>query len=75
MAAPAAHEERASIEAATSAAAVDAAAAEIETTRAGEPPVKLQWGQVVEIDDSYLRASAFTRFWRSVLFQMILFGA
>ncbi|KFZ12158.1 hypothetical protein V501_04354, partial [Pseudogymnoascus sp. VKM F-4519 (FW-2642)] len=40
-----------------------------------ERDVKIQWGQVVEIDDSYLRASKFTRFYRSVLFQMILFGA
>ncbi|OBT73199.1 hypothetical protein VF21_08712 [Pseudogymnoascus sp. 05NY08] len=40
-----------------------------------EPDVKMQWGQVVEIDSSYLHASKFTRFYRSVLFQMILFGA
>lgn len=51
-----------------------------EVTGAGveeaqESDVKMQWGQVVEIDDSYLRASKFTRFYRSVLFQMILFGA
>ncbi|KFY42575.1 hypothetical protein V494_02347, partial [Pseudogymnoascus sp. VKM F-4513 (FW-928)] len=32
-------------------------------------------GRVVEMDDSYLRASSFTKFWRSVLFQMLLFGA
>lgn len=69
MAEPPAHDERASIEGIET----TAAAADVDATR--EPSVKLQWGQVVEIDDSYLRASAFTRFWRSVLFQMILFGA
>lgn len=47
--------------------------AAVKDTR--EPDVKIQWGQVVEIDESYLRASKFTRFYRSVLFQMILFGA
>jgi hypothetical protein len=51
-----------------------------EVTGAGveetqEPDVKMQWGQIVEIDDGYLQASKFTRFYRSVLFQMILFGA
>ena len=66
MAAPA-HEERASVD------GVEALGADVEDTR--EPSVKLQWGQAIEIDDSYLRASAFTKFWRSVLFQMILFGA
>ncbi|OBT49557.1 hypothetical protein VE04_10269, partial [Pseudogymnoascus sp. 24MN13] len=30
-----------------------------------EPDVKIQWGEVVEIDNSYLRASKFTRFYRS----------
>lgn len=35
----------------------------------------MQWGQVVEIDEGYLRASKLTKFWYSVLFQMILFGA
>ncbi|KFZ19625.1 hypothetical protein V502_03523, partial [Pseudogymnoascus sp. VKM F-4520 (FW-2644)] len=52
---------------------VEATGAEVDVTR--EPSVKMQWGQPIEIDDSYLRASAFTKFWRSVLFQMILFGA
>lgn len=32
-------------------------------------------GQSIEIDEAYLRASKTTKFWRSVLFQMILFGA
>ncbi|EFQ30384.1 major facilitator superfamily transporter [Colletotrichum graminicola] len=32
-------------------------------------------GPIEEIDDGYLRASGFTRFYRGVLFQMILFGA
>ncbi|OBT81517.1 hypothetical protein VE02_09755 [Pseudogymnoascus sp. 03VT05] len=45
----------------------------VEDTR--DLDVKMQWGQVVEIDSSYRRASKFTRFYRSVLFQMILFGA
>lgn len=40
-----------------------------------EPSVVMQWGQVVEIDDAYLRASMGTKIWRSVLFQMVLFGA
>ncbi|KFY25750.1 hypothetical protein V493_04480 [Pseudogymnoascus sp. VKM F-4281 (FW-2241)] len=48
---------------------------DVHVDDAREPSVKLQWGQVVQIDDSYLCASAFTKFWRSVLFQMILFGA
>jgi hypothetical protein len=47
--------------------------AEVETNR--EPSVRMQWGQVVEIDDAYLRASMGTKIWRSVLFQMVLFGA
>lgn len=66
VAAPA-HDERASIK------DIEVAGADVDDTR--EPSVKLQWGQPVEIDDAYLRASAFTKFWRSVLFQMILFGA
>ncbi|KFX95255.1 hypothetical protein O988_05879 [Pseudogymnoascus sp. VKM F-3808] len=37
--------------------------------------VKSQNGVDGEIDTSYLRASRFTKFWRSVLFQMLLFGA
>lgn len=32
-------------------------------------------GQGSEIDEAYLRASSLTKFYRSVLFQMILFGA
>lgn len=32
-------------------------------------------GQGSEIDEAYLRASSVTKFYRSVLFQMILFGA
>lgn len=47
--------------------------AAVETNR--EPSVIMQWGQVVEIDDAYLRASMGTKIWRSVLFQMVLFGA
>lgn len=39
------------------------------------PVENIQWGQVVEIDEAYLRASKATKFWRSVLFQMVLFGA
>lgn len=35
----------------------------------------LVYGQPAEIDEAYLRASKTTKFWRSVLFQMILFGA
>ncbi|GAM34500.1 hypothetical protein TCE0_015f02123 [Talaromyces pinophilus] len=35
----------------------------------------LQWGEVVEIDEEYLRASKTTQFMRGVFFQMILFGA
>lgn len=48
-------------------------AAKVETN--GEASVEMQWGQVVEIDDTYLRASMGTKIWRSVLFQMVLFGA
>lgn len=40
-----------------------------------EPSVVMQWGQVVEIDETYLHASTGTKIWRSVLFQMFLFGA
>ncbi|CAG8196454.1 unnamed protein product [Penicillium olsonii] len=32
-------------------------------------------GQIEEFDDGYLQASTFSRFYRGVLFQMILFGA
>lgn len=32
-------------------------------------------GQGSEVDEAYLRASSLTKFYRSVLFQMILFGA
>jgi len=51
----------------------DVKLAEVDTTL--EPSVTMQWGQVVEIDESYLRASLGTKIWRSVLFQMVLFGA
>lgn len=47
--------------------------AKVETNH--EPSVKIQWGQVVELDDVYLRASMGTKVWHSVLFQMVLFGA
>lgn len=53
-------------------------AGDVETARVEKNPgssVKMQWGQVVEIDEAYLRASTATKFWRSVLFQMVLFGA
>ncbi len=33
------------------------------------------WESMVEIDEAYLSASKTTKIWRSVLFQMILFGA
>lgn len=33
------------------------------------------WEQANEIDNAYLRGSKTSKFWRSVLFQMILFGA
>lgn len=39
------------------------------------PSQNANWEQVVEIDEAYLRGSKTTKFWRSVLFQMILFGA
>lgn len=39
------------------------------------PAGNMQWGQLVEIDQGYLSASKTTKFWHSVLFQMILFGA
>ncbi|KAH7317358.1 major facilitator superfamily transporter [Rhexocercosporidium sp. MPI-PUGE-AT-0058] len=48
-------------------------AAKVETNQ--ETSVEMQWGQLVEIDDGYLRASMGTKIWRSVLFQMVLFGA
>lgn len=32
-------------------------------------------GHVDEVDDGYVRATKFTKFYRGVLFQMILFGA
>lgn len=51
----------------------DVKLAEVDTN--AEPSVRMQWGQVVEIDDAYLRASLGTKIWRSVLFQMVLFGA
>lgn len=31
--------------------------------------------QVLEVDEAYLRASKTTKIWRSVAFQMVLFGA
>ena len=34
-----------------------------------------EWGLPLEIDETYLAASKSTKFWRSVLFQMVLFGA
>ena len=39
------------------------------------PSQNANWEEVVEIDEAYLRGSKTTKFWRSVLFQMILFGA
>jgi hypothetical protein len=53
---------------------VDATGAEIDA-HCESSSVKSQNGEDSEIDTSYLRASRFTRFWRSVLFQMLLFGA
>ncbi|KFZ01411.1 hypothetical protein V500_00784 [Pseudogymnoascus sp. VKM F-4518 (FW-2643)] len=53
-------------------------AGDVETARVETNPgssVKMQWGQVVEIDEAHLRASTAKKFWRSVLFQMVLFGA
>ena len=40
-----------------------------------ETSVRIQWGQVVEIDETYLHASLAKKILRSVLFQMVLFGA
>ncbi|PMD54441.1 MFS general substrate transporter [Hyaloscypha bicolor E] len=34
-----------------------------------------EWGLPLEIDETYLTASKSAKFWRSVLFQMVLFGA
>lgn len=34
-----------------------------------------QWPRPGRVDDAYLRRPRLSRFWRSVLFQMILFGA
>ena len=34
-----------------------------------------EWGLPLEIDETYLTASNSAKFWRSVLFQMVLFGA
>ncbi|KFY39273.1 hypothetical protein V495_06039, partial [Pseudogymnoascus sp. VKM F-4514 (FW-929)] len=53
---------------------IDATGAEIDD-HCETSSVKSQAGEDGEIDTSYLRASRFTRFWRSVLFQMLLFGA
>jgi hypothetical protein len=53
-------------------------AGDVEPARVETNPgssVKMQWGQVIEIDEAYLRASTVTKIWRSVLFQMVLFGA
>ncbi|KAF9881471.1 major facilitator superfamily transporter [Colletotrichum karsti] len=38
-------------------------------------PSHINDGVQHDIDDAYLRATKFTKFWRSVLWQMILFGA
>lgn len=50
-----------------------------DTTKIGQvetnpESVLVQEGQVVEIDNAYLQSSWTSKFWRSVLFQMILFG-
>jgi hypothetical protein len=34
-----------------------------------------EWGLPPEIDETYLTSSKSAKFWRSVLFQMVLFGA
>jgi hypothetical protein len=34
-----------------------------------------EWALPLEIDETYLAASKSAKFWRSVLFQMVLFGA
>lgn len=39
------------------------------------PTYTSDWEEVTEIDEAYLSASWFTKLYRSVLFQMILFGA
>ncbi|KFX86210.1 hypothetical protein V490_09169, partial [Pseudogymnoascus sp. VKM F-3557] len=53
---------------------IDATGAEIDD-HCETSSVKSQAGEDGEIDTPYLRASRSTRFWRSVLFQMLLFGA
>ncbi|KAF0331950.1 major facilitator superfamily transporter [Colletotrichum asianum] len=46
-----------------------------DTTELGTMPSHVIEADHYGIDDAYLRAPKFTKFWRSVLWQMILFGA
>lgn len=46
-----------------------------DTNELGTVPSHVIEADHYGIDDAYLRAPKFTKFWRSVLWQMILFGA